>query len=478
MADKVIVEFGGKATELAQEISKVQGLVGGLSNMLLSSLKGALVATFSITALKQFVAAAKESMDSLVIVQRQTGANTDQLQVWEKQIKRVGGSLEDVTRMINKLAVAREKALEDTSGKESKAFANLGVSRLQLLQNDGASLMEMLQNNANKAGHSANGLADIMDLVGEKSVKFLSIFNASFDSTRKHMEELGLIIDKNVIEKYENLGRLNTEYKMTTVIAGSKNEAAGGANSSELTSLIIKYMIGSLASAALRSYPTTSILPETPWDSHVKNTADELGARTMVEMQRVPGQKSEAQINRENAVFNKEAVDLAAQSRRISELKAKIAHDALTDEEKLTKLYREQESLLSKMMVLEKDKKRKLEFNDYMEQYLRNTIPVKDLRTKVEKENAEKTTKANKVAESNDKMVNDYMDKIRKGVFGQYQSSDSLSVGGGGFLGSSKSRFENIAQRQLDVQTLMQQDIRKLVERKTELKKDDFPFLG
>src|SRR6185503_16283745 len=97
--DKVIVEFGSRTDAFIQGANQVKGKVSDLTTQLASGLRGAMFVAFSIEALKKFRTEFQQVSDDLETVRRRTNANKEDLQVWQKQIEKIGGKMEDVAGM-------------------------------------------------------------------------------------------------------------------------------------------------------------------------------------------------------------------------------------------------------------------------------------------------------------------------------------------------------------------------------------------
>lgn len=445
--DKVKVIFDSDGSGFIRGAEKVSEKANDLRGQLLGSLKTAIFATFSVEALKQFAEEFQKVVDTLDAARQATGANTTDLQVWEKQMNDLGGSLNDVTAIINRLASAREKALEDPEGKEASGFEKLGISNSTLIANDAPSLFKMLQARISETGTATGDLSNLMDVLGEKAVKNAAIFTQSFEDVQEQMRISGKLLEEDLIKRAKNLQEINEDVTLGDSLLGGKNGVGGlvtsmkeawvvGKNIVQLFSQPIAWTTDALGLSenalgkiqeSRQDTLTRMMLNGTGFSLAGLVGNGNLGGLTPAQSDEIFNRNRTKELNRE------------AQLKRIEELQKKINEKEKTDEEKLLSMQKEQFKLLTEMEKLEKQKD-KSDFLGKMEAYLRNVSKVKELEEKVTEEKQKQSEEKAKEQERQDKLVGDYMKKTKDSLFGAYQMSDSL-VSTGNFLGTARSRL-------------------------------------
>lgn len=446
--DKVKVVFDVDGAAFDRGTAKIKEGVGNLRNELLGNLKTAIFATFSVQALKEFDAEFKKVVDTLEAARQMTGAKTTDLQVWEKQMDDLGGSINDVTMIINKLAAAREKAMEDPTGKEAKAFAKLGFDEGTLGASDGAAIFKRLQETISANGGAAGAMGSLMDILGDKAVKTGALFAQSFEDTAEQMKVSGRLIESELISKYKQLDEINEDLSVGDAMFGGKTGKGGLVTSIKEAWLHVKSGLQSLTvpiAFASDAIGATDGLSKRIWsqieDTQTRLMLDVNSSSTVADLFQAgtlgsltPAQQRELELKNLQTLTSKET-----QLERIEALQKSINEKALTDEERLKAKQEEQIKLIQEMEELEKNRGSKDTLNAKMELYLRNLIKVKELEEKVTSEKEKQAEKTAKDKEKQDKLVGDYMKKANERING-YQMSDNLT-GTGNFLGTARARL-------------------------------------
>lgn len=88
-------------------------------------------ATAALTALEEMIRQSIEWADKIDNISNRLGISTEAVQLWDHALKQDGSSIEAATGFFEKLAIARQKALQG-SDKEVEAFSRLGVSMSNL----------------------------------------------------------------------------------------------------------------------------------------------------------------------------------------------------------------------------------------------------------------------------------------------------------------------------------------------------------
>lgn len=482
--DKVKVIFDTDGSGFIRGAEKISGKVNDLRGEILGGLKTAMFAAFSVEALKQFAEEFQNVVDTLDAARQATGANTTDLQVWEKQMKDLGGGLTDVTAIINKLAAAREKALEDPGGKEATGFEKLGLSNNTLIANDAPALFKLLQTRIAETGSATGDLSNLMDVLGDKAVKNAAIFAQSFEDAHEQMRISGKLLDENLIKKAKNLQEINEDQTLGDALLGGKGGVGGLVTSMKEAWVVGKNIvqlftqpIAWTTDALGLSENALSKIQESRQDTLTRMMLNgtnfslaglvgngNLGSLTPAQTDEIYNRNRTKELNRE------------AQLKRIEELQKQVKEKEKTDEDKLLSMKKEQFKLLTEMEKLEKQRD-KSEFLGKMEAYLRTITKVKELEEKVTEEKKKQAEEKAKEKERQDKLVDTYMKKVNDRLFG-YQMNDSL-VSTGNFLGTSRTRLMEANQfEQTKLLGKIEENTRLFLQKTPKVNSvDDFPAL-
>lgn len=311
-----------------------------------------------------------------------------------------------------------------------------------------------------------------MDVLGEKSIKSLSILTDSFAATEDKMRKAGKLIDNEVIAKYKELDKLDKEISVGDALVGgplakgklvSAFKEAWVEFKSGLQTMTIG--IGLVTDATGLSKGAGDRIANQVLDTQTRLALNGaygsgVGSISPTEYDEIRNKTLNEQQNRQE------------QLRRIEEVRSENTKKNLTDQEKLNSLYKEQQTLMTRMQKNENDKSKKTQFLDDMEQYLRMIPKVNELSEKVDKKAEEDLKKQ----QEKDKPVKEYMENVKKDMFSNYSMTDNLTSTGN-FLGTARSRLEDITIQQTDILKSIDSQLRDFLQANQGSTVEDFPAL-
>lgn len=428
MAEKIIIDWGSNTQGFLQGVTQINSGINSVVGTL-GVFKNAIFGSFAVQALKNFNNEFREFATTLTQAQKQTGANTTELQVYKKQIEGVGGSLEDVTNLMGKLTAARQKALDDPKSQEGKAFEALGIDRVALNLNQAPELFRMIQQKANEAGSPIAIMGNLMDIFGEKSVKNLAMFNSSFDKTEEKLKNAGKLINEDTISRFNAVDKANNELDLGNALTGGKE--AKGKVGTVLSGLWFAAKF--LAKTAVNEFKNEAL--------DLSN--DDIEKQDLEMGTDLAGVSGGLTPEQRNAIDKKNTENTGKRARLLKDIeniREKNAEKEKNDEEKLNDLVLRRMELKRKIQDLEDSGKGK-------------SVESLSNQSDLERVLGEIYTAKKKVNEANDKLDKERdtkLKEIQKKFGGQYSLSDDSSISTtGGFIGTARSALEGQGERQV-----------------------------
>ena len=133
------------------------------------------------------------------------GVSTDALQEFDHAATMNGATLEDFTGALQKLAIARQEALEK-GGEKMEAFRALGISVEQLKTARVEDLFKGIGRSVRDAADVQTVLGDAVAVMGKGSGNVLAAMRNDLEATGAEARRLGLIIGEDTIAKLDELG--------------------------------------------------------------------------------------------------------------------------------------------------------------------------------------------------------------------------------------------------------------------------------
>lgn len=181
--------------------------------------KGTLIKTAFGTAFATAAYKIKDMIDDtielnhqLAITSKRTGANVEDIQGWTKNAAKYGETIDDVTALLEKLELQREKALkEGPEGKLTKSFQRLGINRRELEELPADKLFKKMNEHLSQAGTTMNSMVYLADVFGAKMAKNTKFLEEDLEKAKKNLKDRGALIDENLSNQLESVRRLNKE---------------------------------------------------------------------------------------------------------------------------------------------------------------------------------------------------------------------------------------------------------------------------
>jgi hypothetical protein len=161
----ILAKIGVDTTGLSTGLSKAKGDVSSFAQTA-SQLKSQLAGMFSIGAIVGFTKSLANYGTELKSAADYTGFSTDQLQALELAAKKTGGSLNDVTGMLNRLKRAVAEAIAG-KGELVKAFEALGLSQEDLKNKSTEEIFDELSRAFSEGKISGEQFAAMTKILGE-----------------------------------------------------------------------------------------------------------------------------------------------------------------------------------------------------------------------------------------------------------------------------------------------------------------------
>lgn len=197
---KAVISADGRGLQSA--LAKTASDVDSLKEKIGGELKHAITGAFAVGSIYAASKAMTDYAKSLKIARDETGANVEDLQVWEYQAKKVGQNLENVQHLMSKMTEKRGEAIDDgASGEMSKRFQRLGVSFDDLVAKSPAEIFKQIQRQITATGDATRYAADIVKVFGKGAYEANAIFQTTFEASEYKARKLGLVVESEVIDR-------------------------------------------------------------------------------------------------------------------------------------------------------------------------------------------------------------------------------------------------------------------------------------
>ena len=209
--------FFGTLRKVEQE---TKGVGLRIQNDLAGALKGGLLGPAAAglglgAGLYAAIAGVGDYVKELKHLHENTGIAYRDLQVYEAGAKKHGNTIQDITSMVNKLAVERAKSLSGGVNSEgSAAFQKLGVSFNDLKSKSPAELFKQIQNNLAGMADKTMVADALVHALGRSAKEMGGFFSESFDSMNDRATAQGLVVaDETLGDIIANLKVMNDHWK-------------------------------------------------------------------------------------------------------------------------------------------------------------------------------------------------------------------------------------------------------------------------
>ena len=199
-----MARLGLDATGFEKNMAKADSRVNHFGKQTLGALKGQLAAAFSFGAIAAGINQAVESASKLNDQTAKLGVGTKFFQEWAFGAKQAGSSSEELAGFLEKLAVARTKALGGGAS-ENKAFEQFGIS-LKDLQSGSLEDIAAKVSKAFEGGNPQEFIASLRVIGGRGAGGLIPAFADGMDDAAKQAQELGLVLSDETIQSLDALG--------------------------------------------------------------------------------------------------------------------------------------------------------------------------------------------------------------------------------------------------------------------------------
>jgi hypothetical protein len=266
-------------------------------NVIKAALGGAF--TYAINDIRKAIDEVQQLNSELVKLSRRTGAPVESLQVWGKQIKKLGGDVNDVAMMLNKLELSQERALtEGSNSKISKSFSSLGVSHQDLISKSSSELFEQIQKTMSSVGTTASSLVPLTEIFGKNMTKYSHMLLQNIEKTKEHLKEMGGFhwIDEKTSKQLDILKRQSSELNLMNI--GDTPGGRAKVSAAEQAAWVEFKAIATLVGGSIADLVTGNS-PKHSWRRYVDMNAERNPVIPLVESTRTPEQVAEARMRRD-----------------------------------------------------------------------------------------------------------------------------------------------------------------------------------
>lgn len=203
--------------------------INGISDKL-SSIKGQFQAVGAMIGLGWAAGKIKDEVKAIADLQDvsdRLGVSTSMLQEWTYAASETGVTLEQLAGAYAKFQKAAIEAVKDPTGNEAQAFKRYGFGIDEIKRLDPKSLFYGIASGMQAAGVSTQTTADSMVLFGKSGFEVLPAMVNNFARLTQEAENLGAVIDENVVSALDDMLDRLTQLKQTW-IGRSVNWVYGG----------------------------------------------------------------------------------------------------------------------------------------------------------------------------------------------------------------------------------------------------------
>jgi hypothetical protein len=209
----LIAKLGLDASGFRAGLKQSQSAADKFGKNVGGSLKNQLAAAFGTAA---FVSAAKSMSDyagRIDDLSQKLGVSRGALQEWDYAASQNSATLDQVTKSLEKLSVAREAALKQPAGEQSNAFREMGIAADQLRTARLEDLLKAIATSVKSASDPQQKMASGIKLLGEEGSKLFPAMRSGFDEAAERARNMGVVIRDDAILSVRKLGDQITDMK-------------------------------------------------------------------------------------------------------------------------------------------------------------------------------------------------------------------------------------------------------------------------
>lgn len=192
-----------------QGLAKAGASLNAFAGGQLGHIKGMLGGAFAVGAITKLGVDAINLGGKFDDLSKRTGISAESLQALDYAAKQNGSSIESLVGGLQKLAIARQKALEDPNSEPAKAFNDLGISIHQVAALSPEQLFykiaDAVKNNSAATEKAASMTAVLGKSFGEL-VPMMSEGGTALKTLADEARNLGIVLSESTISALDNLG--------------------------------------------------------------------------------------------------------------------------------------------------------------------------------------------------------------------------------------------------------------------------------
>lgn len=424
-----------------QGLAKAGASLNAFAGGQLSSIKGTLAGAFTVGAITKLGADAIALGGKFDDLSKRTGVSAESLQALDYAAKQNGSSIEALVGGLQKLAIARQKALEDPNSEPAKAFNDLGISIQQVAALSPEQLFYKIADAVKNDSAATEKAASMTAVLGKsfgELVPMMSEGGAALKTLADEARNLGIVLSESTISALDNLGDSLDRSKMQLTSWGA-------------VALEAFMAVGAIGGAAI---------------SNVKGLVDSLNGKNTPEARQFNDAVGAGMFMKEGKAGPKggggSSLSTASQSDidKFREAQRKAAEARMTDEEKLADLQQRSAQKYDEA------------FTAYMESRADAVkIETEALKLATEAEAIQRSISDEKAKQMESSIKQEMADaaameeiKIGKGVSVSAPISDNLARIGG-YVGAQGTPALRVAERQEKIQQKMVDYLKKIAER-------------
>lgn len=200
----LMAQLGININPYVQGLMRAKGEASKFGNDVGKNLKNSLAGAFGAAAILGFARKTMEFGGQITDLAARLDVSTTALQEWNYAASQNGATADDVTSFFEKLAVAQGNALEGNTEALS-SFNRLGVSLKELQSLRAEEIGKKIADTV-RTGDIQKVIGDLRDVGGKSATALVAAFKGGLSEAAAEAHELGLIIDKEMIAKMDQLG--------------------------------------------------------------------------------------------------------------------------------------------------------------------------------------------------------------------------------------------------------------------------------
>ena len=240
--------FGRAAKEVTRQINGIRDNIRNLPREAIRSAGSQLAAFFSVDWVASQVRQTMEYAGAIQDMSDRIGVGVEFLQELDYAAEQTGASLQDFVLGLREVQRSQAAALADSSGKDAKWFAAIGVSMEELRALDPEALFRRVARAMQEGQQGGAQMEAAIQLLGRSAISLLPAMRAGFANLTQEARNFGAVIEADAISRLDAMGDR---------IAALKRSARGLALNNPMTQYVVgqaeKTVLGTQGVAAAAS---------------------------------------------------------------------------------------------------------------------------------------------------------------------------------------------------------------------------------